>query len=417
MDIGGRDGVGDGVAEGERWLAIAVRLLEVRDLIGCKRFAERAMEADPLLDGVDQVIAISDVLLAGRRRINNHVDWYGVLQLPPPSPTDPGDPAAIKRQYRRLALLVNPDRTSVSGADSAYRLVSDAYAVLSDPTKKSLFDAELHIANSTAGATATAAPISSSKPFHHSATTGNSFWTVCPSCCHVHQYSREYVNRALRCPNCCRAFQAAELPAPPPVVPGTDMYYCSWGFFPLGFPGASNLFASSAPDLNTEWKPLFSTFPDSAKEKPFQPSNHQQNHHSNAQNNANKGNVMEPQSAGPATRSKKMAVKKVGRPRKYPLGSGNRGKVNESVEITAPAPVPVPAVAPEAWANSGAMPTSTGGVDININQEAKIGSESEVHVDDYNINFHIDVNATDEILDNLQNLPFLRDEELHLRMP
>jgi AT hook motif len=24
---------------------------------------------------------------------------------------------------------------------------------------------------------------------------------------------------------------------PPPIVPDTDMYYCTWGFFPLGFPG------------------------------------------------------------------------------------------------------------------------------------------------------------------------------------
>lgn len=23
----------------------------------------------------------------------------------------------------------------------------------------------------------------------------------------------------------------------PPIVPGTDMYYCTWGFFPIGFPG------------------------------------------------------------------------------------------------------------------------------------------------------------------------------------
>ena len=30
---------------------------------------------------------------------------------------------------------------------------------------------------------------------------------------------------------------ATEMPTPPPIVPGTDMYYCSWGFFPMGFPG------------------------------------------------------------------------------------------------------------------------------------------------------------------------------------
>ncbi|WOL02778.1 hypothetical protein Cni_G11497 [Canna indica] len=302
IGIGGRDGLGDGIAEGKWWLSVAVRLLKVGDLHGCKRFAERAMEADPLLDGIDQVIAVADVLLEGRRRINNH---------------DPSDPAAVKRQYRRLALLVNPDRTSLSGADTAYRLVSDAYAVLSDPVKKSVFDAEMHVDNSIAGATATTDAIPSSEPINpipsaSPVTTVSSFWTACLSCCHVHEYSREYVNRSLRCPNCRRAFQAAELSAPPPVVPGTDMYHCSWGFFPLGYPGEPDFFA---PDVNTGWKPFFPTLPDSAKEKPV------------------------------TTSKKTAAMKIVGRPRKYPLDSGSRRKANE---ITPPALVPVP--------NSGTRP-------------------------------------------------------------
>ncbi|WOL02779.1 hypothetical protein Cni_G11498 [Canna indica] len=297
MAIDGRDGLGNayGIPEGEWWLSVAVRLLKLGDLDGCKRFADRAMEADPLLDGIDQVIAVADVLLAGRRRIDNHVDWYGVLQLPTPSPTDPSDPAALKRLYRRLALLLHPYRTSVFGADTAYRLVSDAYSVLSDPGKKSVYDAELHIA----GATATTDAVPSSEPINpipsaSPATTVSSFWTACLSCCHVHEYFREYVNRSLRCPNC-------------------------------------------------------------------------------------------------------RLKKKVGRPRKYLLGSGSRRKANESVEIAAPALVPMP--------NSRAVPTNTGVV-IDNNEEVKIGFESEAHeLDDYFISFS-DVNASEDILGNLHNLHF-----------
>ncbi|KAJ4796577.1 Chaperone DnaJ-domain superfamily protein [Rhynchospora pubera] len=74
------------------------------------------------------------------------------------------------------------------------------------------------------------------------------FWTSCPACCHVHQYSREYLKRKLRCPVCRRPFVADELPSPPPVVPGTDMYYCSWGFFPLGFP--------QSPTPPSNWAPF-----------------------------------------------------------------------------------------------------------------------------------------------------------------
>lgn len=67
------------------------------------------------------------------------------------------------------------------------------------------------------------------------------FWTACPHCCYVHSYPRHYAGRRLRCPTaaCRRAFSAAELPAAPPIVPGTDMYFCTWAFFPLGPPAAA----------------------------------------------------------------------------------------------------------------------------------------------------------------------------------
>ncbi|WVZ92483.1 hypothetical protein U9M48_038545 [Paspalum notatum var. saurae] len=63
------------------------------------------------------------------------------------------------------------------------------------------------------------------------------FWTACPSCCHLHQYDGSYESQTLLCPSCHRPFVATAMATPPPIVPGTDMYYCSWGFFPMGFPG------------------------------------------------------------------------------------------------------------------------------------------------------------------------------------
>ncbi|KAF0928440.1 hypothetical protein E2562_003252 [Oryza meyeriana var. granulata] len=67
-----------------------------------------------------------------------------------------------------------------------------------------------------------------------SASAAAAFWTACPHCCYVHSYPRPYVGRRLRCPTaaCRRAFSADELPSAPPVVPGADMYFCTWAFFP-----------------------------------------------------------------------------------------------------------------------------------------------------------------------------------------
>ncbi|CAL9148388.1 unnamed protein product [Musa hybrid cultivar] len=365
----GIDGHGGGRGgSGSRWLEIAERLLGARDLVGSKRFAERAMEAEPLLDGVDQVLAVADVLLAGQRRINNHVDWYAVLQLLPPSASSDGSDAAdIRRQYRRLALLLHHDRNRSPGAEAAFRLVADAFAVLSNPDKKSLFDAEIRIA--AAAAAAASKPSPSPSPV-----TAEPFWTKCPTCCNVHMFAGEYLNLALRCSTCRQPFLATELSSPPPVVPGTDMYYCSWGFFPLG------------------------------------------------SNNGKKENINEPQWAMPAMNKKTMAEKKVEVGlKKRPLGGRNSGKGTGSSGISISGPV--------ARLGSGMKPINLEAVDvkeaeeeeevvrgININEEYK--SLDGVHEDSNDsLSFHIDVDATNDILGNLHNLPFLKEDDIPLRMP
>jgi hypothetical protein len=93
---------------------------------------------------------------------------------------------------------------------------------------------------------------------------GEAFWTACSHCCYVHSYPRPYLGRRLRCPTpaCRHAFPATELAATPPVVPGTDMYFCTWAFFPLG-----------PPVVADGWKPFtpfhpFNTTPPSPSPSP-----------------------------------------------------------------------------------------------------------------------------------------------------
>ncbi|OMO50733.1 putative dnajc14 protein [Corchorus capsularis] len=68
-------------AEAIRLLGVAEKLLQNRDFNGSRDFAILAQETEPLLDGSDQIIAIADVLLAADKRINNHHDWYSILQI------------------------------------------------------------------------------------------------------------------------------------------------------------------------------------------------------------------------------------------------------------------------------------------------------------------------------------------------
>ena len=53
----------------------------------------------------------------------------------------------IKKAYRRLALEYHPDRNNTPQAESKFKSVSEAYAVLCDKQKRSNLDATLHMGN------------------------------------------------------------------------------------------------------------------------------------------------------------------------------------------------------------------------------------------------------------------------------
>ncbi|PKU69502.1 uncharacterized protein LOC110101551 [Dendrobium catenatum] len=359
-----------GRVEAQRLLEIADKLLLSRDLVGSKRFAERALESDPLLEGVDQILAVVDVLLASQRRVNNQPDWYSILQLPHPSSSSSasGDNRLdIKRSFRHLALLLSPNLNKFLYADSALRIVFDAYAFLSDPAKKSLFDSQLG-SNSP--------PVAAAQP------PDRSFWTSCPSCFHVFEYDRVYIDRTLRCRICMRPFHSAEMAAAPPIVPGTDMYYCSWGFFPVGFPG-SGFPNFNVPQFGEGWKPFYPVSPrwgdqkEGNKEKPLNavPVNVAMgNPNADAGNSGRMGSIVKPNKRGLPMRNKKVVAKK------------RVGNYEKKIDLFGET-------------DSEAEGLETGGVGSGTVAPASEGEGIT--------NFDIDLEATEDLLSNLHDLPFV----------
>jgi molecular chaperone DnaJ len=66
-------------------------------------------------------------------------DYYEVLGVSKSSSIDD-----IKQQYRKLALKFHPDRNKSSDAGEHFKEISEAYAVLSDPQKRQIYDQHGH---------------------------------------------------------------------------------------------------------------------------------------------------------------------------------------------------------------------------------------------------------------------------------
>ncbi|XP_075477967.1 uncharacterized protein LOC142518980 [Primulina tabacum] len=394
-------------AEALRWLTISEKLLSGRDLMGSKSFATRARDADPTLSPADDILAIVDTLLVGDSRIrNNQQDWYSILRL---TPHQGQDSELVATRYRNLALTLNPQRNKYPLAEEAFRLVVDAWSVLSNPSRKAIYDKELsfyfhaqqqqqpdpfhnhstrmpqnliffgaggpstvaqpevharvsssvggsnffcdqqvhtqpqqhHLVDFPSGSNlffgsgskSSQEPAYKQAPPTYTDFSGNAtgvsgsiqepvndkqkqpmqdysnvidgdnanagetveddeanevemdtmevqdedvddvpFWTACPYCYYMYQYSGVYSDCTLRCQNCKRAFQAVKIPAPPPVMAGQEAYFCCWGLFPLGVSMENWGKNKSASSTWTPFSPMFSG-PRNGNEKMVEPKN------------------------------------------------------------------------------------------------------------------------------------------------
>ncbi|CAM6007284.1 unnamed protein product [Sphagnum balticum] len=196
---------------------IAERKYAVHDFAGAKKFVLKAHQLFPDLDGISQMLAVLDVHHVAQNKLssNNEMDWYGILQVEPIAAE-----STIKQQYRKLALLLHPDKNKAMGAEAAFKLVSEAFGVLSDKEKRAAHDkqqglkakvsrAHTHVSQAKAqgGTRATTRGVPTPPPPHPSLT----FWTACPDCRMQYQYLRIYLNLQLRCQKCNKTFEGKEM--------------------------------------------------------------------------------------------------------------------------------------------------------------------------------------------------------------
>ncbi|XP_027103594.1 uncharacterized protein [Coffea arabica] len=210
--------------EALRAKTIAEGKLENKDFTGAKKFALKAQSLYPGLDGLSQMLTTIDVYISAENKISGEVDWYGVLGVNPSA-----DDETVRKQYRKLALLLHPDKNRSVGADGAFKLLCEAWSLLSDKSKRLAYN----MRRSPKGfqqkvptqASGPSEPPRSNGYHNHSGRTTSApktqntrrtdtFWTICHRCKMHYEYLKQYLNHTLLCPNCHEAFYASET-APP----------------------------------------------------------------------------------------------------------------------------------------------------------------------------------------------------------
>ncbi|KAL8520195.1 hypothetical protein ACS0TY_010930 [Phlomoides rotata] len=219
---------------------IAEMKFSAKDMKGAKKFALKAQNLYPELEGISQMMMTLEVYIsAEEEKMHAESNWYGVLGVTPLA-----DDETIRKQYRKLALLLHPDKNRSIGAEGAFQLISQAWSVLSDKSKRIAYDQRYgktgqqrnmsknegssppptqngfyNFANTAASQTRVQKG-NSSKRNHSSSPHASrkkerrTFWTVCHRCKMQYEYLRMYLNHNLLCPNCHEAYFAVEIDPP-----------------------------------------------------------------------------------------------------------------------------------------------------------------------------------------------------------
>ncbi|CAA2971400.1 Hypothetical predicted protein [Olea europaea subsp. europaea] len=218
--------------EATRAKGIAEKKMENNDFEGARKIALKARNLYPELENIAQMLAICDVHRAAKNRIlGSEKDWYEILGV-----EKLADEITIKKQYRRLALVLHPDKNRFPGAEAAFKLIGEANLVLTDPAKKSSFESKIRVSVRSTPSNQPPHDViidpSLKKQYgfqnkfpnchadkfsglnHNRATGFNSivgqgmFWTSCPFCTIKFPCQKENVSSSLQCPYCLKAFIA-----------------------------------------------------------------------------------------------------------------------------------------------------------------------------------------------------------------
>lgn len=152
------------------------------DYLGAKKFILKSQRLFPSLSGLTQMLTVVNVHISAREIGDEFsASWHQILQVDASA-----DEETIRKQYRRLLLLLHPDKNKYAGAESAFKLVQSAHEA---------FEKEKELAKASA-----------------SAGVNQRFWTVCSECKAPSEHLENFEQQYVQCPKCLRSFLAARVP-------------------------------------------------------------------------------------------------------------------------------------------------------------------------------------------------------------
>ncbi|KAJ0232102.1 DnaJ domain-containing protein [Hirschfeldia incana] len=250
--------------DARRAMDIAEKKLSENDYYGAKTFINQAKRLYPNLDGLQQAVIMIDVYISASTGRGREADWYEILGV-----DHLADDETVKKQYKKLALLLHPDKNKFNGAEGAFKLVLEAWSQLSsdhhqakhkktsdhqakhkntsDHQAKNKNTSDHQARHKKSGfqkPPKPQEPPSSTKPkpepryepapppkpnpkpepkprYEPEPTPKfePTFWTVCSRCKTYCEFLRaDYFDKTVSCPNCCRRFIAVEVT--PEIVNG-----------------------------------------------------------------------------------------------------------------------------------------------------------------------------------------------------
>ncbi|KAG7556736.1 hypothetical protein ISN44_As11g027310 [Arabidopsis suecica] len=184
--------------EASRAKTLAEDKMKNGDFVGAQKLLLKAQSLFSGLETLPQMLAVCDVHNSAEKKLNGLENWYGILQV-----MHFADDATIKKQVRKLALLLHPDKNQFPGAESAFKLVWDASRFLADKDKRSQYDIKRRIYLRVASYQLNAA-----NSGLQCASDSVTFWTCCEHCGYRYRYLIEYANTLLQCISCQRSYMA-----------------------------------------------------------------------------------------------------------------------------------------------------------------------------------------------------------------